>query len=193
MPIEFPDPASQTTYTYGALTWRWNGYAWEKQSPVLTFNGRTGAVQGVSAVNGLTGFLGITGGTDISVSVSGTTFTINYIGTGGGGSDFYYQNTAPVGATYGDRWLNSDSGSEYVFVYDGDSSQWIQPAVPTGVGTTGPAGATGATGPQGIQGNTGATGPQGATGPVGNYVISVNGMTGTVQYITDFKRGWFML
>ncbi len=124
----------------------------------------------VSAVNGLTGFLGITGGTDISVSVSGTTFTINYIGTGGGGggNDFYYQNNAPVGATYGDRWLNSDSGSEYVFVYDGDSSQWIQPAVPSGVGATGPVGATGATGPQGIQGNTGATGSQGNTGPTGS-------------------------
>jgi hypothetical protein len=35
-------------------------------------------------------------------------------------------------------------------------------------------GATGATGPQGIQGATGAT------GPVGNYVISFNGLTGAV-------------
>jgi hypothetical protein len=71
-------------------------------------------------------------------------------------------------------------------------------------GATGPQGiqgVTGATGPQGeqgiqgIQGATGATGPQGATGatgPVGDYVISVNGLTGTVQYITDFKRAWFM-
>jgi hypothetical protein len=24
------------------------------------------------------------------------------------------------------------------------------------------------------------------------YVASVNGLTGTVQYIVDFKRGWFL-
>jgi hypothetical protein len=67
-----------------------------------------------------------------------------------------------------------------------------------GTAAYGIVGPTGATGPQGPQGNTGATGSQGpqgntgATGPVGDYVISVNGLTGTVQYITDFKRGWFM-
>jgi hypothetical protein len=27
----------------------------------------------------------------------------------------------------------------------------------------------------------------------GGSVTSVNGLTGAVQYITDFKRGWFML
>jgi hypothetical protein len=122
----------------------------------------------------------IQGGTDISVSVSGTTFTINYTGTGGGGGSggnaFFYQNTTPVGATYGDRWLNSNSGSEYVFVYDGDSPQWIQPAVPSGVGATGPQGATGATGPQGVQGNTGATG---ATGPAGS--AGATGTTGPTE------------
>ena len=47
-------------------------------------------------------------------------------------------------------------------------------------GTTGPRGATGATGPQGIQGSTGATGP---AGPVGNYVVSVNGATGTITNV----------
>ena len=44
-------------------------------------------------------------------------------------------------------------------------------------------GADGATGPQGVTG---------ATGPVGDYVISVNGQTGAVEYIVDFKRGWFL-
>jgi hypothetical protein len=53
-------------------------------------------------------------------------------------------------------------------------------------GATGPqgnTGATGATGPQGNTGATGATGPQGntgATGPVGDYVISIRGLTGAV-------------
>ena len=51
------------------------------------------------------------------------------------------------------------------------ASNIITIATIVGVGATG---ATGATGPQGIQGATGAT------GPVGNYVISFNGLTGAV-------------
>lgn len=51
------------------------------------------------------------------------------------------------------------------------TSNIITIATIVGVGATG---ATGATGPQGIQGATGAT------GPVGNYVISFNGLTGAV-------------
>jgi collagen type VII alpha len=56
-------------------------------------------------------------------------------------------------------------------------------------GVVGGTGATGATGSQGIQGVTGATGSQGiqgvtgatgATGPVGDYVISIRGLTGAV-------------
>ena len=56
-------------------------------------------------------------------------------------------------------------------------------------GIQGPTGAAGATGSQGIQGPTGATGSQGpqgntgntgATGPVGDYVISLMGLTGAV-------------
>jgi hypothetical protein len=54
-------------------------------------------------------------------------------------------------------------------------------------GTNGTIGNTGGTGPQGIQGNTGntgGTGPQGNTGPVGDYVISFNGLTGAVTGVT---------
>ena len=55
-------------------------------------------------------------------------------------------------------------------------------------GATGPqgvTGATGATGPQGVTGATGATGPQGVTGPVGDYVISFNGLTGAVTGVAS--------
>jgi hypothetical protein len=39
----------------------------------------------------------------------------------------------------------------------------------------------------------GSDGVSGATGGVvGDYVISVNGLTAAVQYIVDFKRGWFL-
>jgi Major tropism determinant N-terminal domain/Collagen triple helix repeat (20 copies) len=98
------------------------------------------------------------------------------------------------------------------------STAWTSLTYYTGaVGATGATGATGAQGIQGIQGATGSTGAtgasgtngtngatgaqgvqgiQGATGASGaiptNYVISINGITGTVQYIVDYKRGWFL-
>jgi hypothetical protein len=96
-------------------------------------------------------------------------------------------------------WFNTTSGNIFVYITDGTSSYWVEPFGPQGAtganGTSGTNGATGATGANGTNGATGATGPQGvtgATGPVGDYVISVNGLTGAVQYIVDFKRGWFL-
>jgi hypothetical protein len=38
---------------------------------------------------------------------------------------------------------------------------------------------------------TAERGATGVAGSVGDYVISINGQTGAVEYISDFKRGWF--
>jgi hypothetical protein len=40
---------------------------------------------------------------------------------------FTYNVNPPSGATMGDRWMDSDNGIEYVYINDGNSSQWIQP------------------------------------------------------------------
>jgi hypothetical protein len=140
---------------------------------VWSINGLTGNVTGVcgpQGVTGATGPQGVTGAT----GPQGTT----------GAIAFTASPTAPTGATYGDMWFNTSSGNVFVYITDGSSSYWVEPF--------GPQGATGTAGVAGANGATGATGPQGATGPVGDYVISVNGSTGAVQYITDFKRGWFL-
>jgi hypothetical protein len=53
--------------------------------------------------------------------------------TGGGGGAYYSQNTAPGGTiNEGDRWFNTDTGIEYVYVYDDTSYQWIQPKPTSG-------------------------------------------------------------
>jgi hypothetical protein len=52
-------------------------------------------------------------------------------------------------------------------------------------GNTGPTGAQGPVGPQGPQGIQGNTGPTGPSGFVGDYVISFNGLTGTVTFAVD--------
>jgi hypothetical protein len=49
------------------------------------------------------------------------------------------------------------------------------------MGLQGATGAKGETGSQGIQGIQGVAGAKGETGPVGDYVISVNGLTGNVN------------
>ena len=72
---------------------------------------------------------------------------------GGGGAQVYYSDAPPASPNDGDFWFESDTGSFYVYLDDGDSLQWVevngQPG-PTGdVGATGEIGATGPTGPSG--------------------------------------------
>jgi len=171
----------------------------------------------VTSVNGFTGGITFAAGTGITFTTSAGTITLSTTGGGAGATgatgptgpqgvtgaiSFTSSTTAPAGATYGDMWFNTTSGNIFVYITDGTSSYWVEPFGPQGAtgangtsGTNGATGATGANGTNGATGATGATGPQGvtgATGPVGDYVISVNGLTGAVQYIVDFKRGWFL-
>ena len=85
MPFNFPpSPALNEIYPYGSRSWQWNGSAWNVYSSgtagisgpyVITFNGLTGAVTGVTT--GLANTFGplqsFTGG----ISVSGATFSSN--------------------------------------------------------------------------------------------------------------------
>jgi len=131
--------------------------------------GPTGSqgIQGNTGSTGPTGSQGIQGVTG-PAGVTGPTGPIGPTGaTGVGGNNFTFSTNAPVGSTHGDMWMDSNVGSFFVYVNDGDSTQWVE-----------------------VSGEV--VGSQGATGPVGDYVISVNGLTGAVQYIVDFKRGWFL-
>jgi hypothetical protein len=223
----------------GAVGIKFNGSNLIKSVSDINFtgNGVTVTQQGKNVeVNIPGGFSPLIGVAQI-VAGSGITLSpaegvgIVTISTLSSGSTYYYQSSEPTdsGITLGYRWMDSDTGIEYVYINDGNSNQWIQPTSNGSQGPQGVTGATGATGSQGIQGVTGATGSQGiqgvtgatgatgsqgiqgvtgATGATGsqgntgatgadgaiptNYVISVNGQTGAVQYIVDFKRGWFL-
>lgn len=48
-------------------------------------------------------------------------------GAGGGTGDFYYQNTAPSGASVGDRWMHSATGRLYVYIKGQNSTVWVEP------------------------------------------------------------------
>jgi hypothetical protein len=60
MPIDFPNPPLTIgeLYSFNSTTWQWNGYAWIISSSssiagdyVISFNGLTGAVTGVTTGN----------------------------------------------------------------------------------------------------------------------------------------------
>jgi hypothetical protein len=56
-------------------------------------------------------------------------FTINLSANTGGGLNYYVLPSAPTGVTLnnGDRWFDTTTGAEVVYINDGDSRQWIQP------------------------------------------------------------------
>jgi len=74
----------------------------------------------------------IAAGSNIEFSVSGATLTISSTASGGG-AGFTYTSSAPGSPEVGDRWMDSDTGKEYVYINDGDSSQWIQPVSTNGL------------------------------------------------------------
>ncbi len=43
------------------------------------------------------------------------------------GAEFYYQNTTPTPNNVGARWFNSDTGLEFVWIFDGTTNYWVQP------------------------------------------------------------------
>lgn len=65
-----------------------------------------------------------------SVTKEGGKVTVNIVGGGGvGNTNFFYQQTPPTeGVTVGSRWMDSDNGQEYIYINDGNSEQWVQPA-----------------------------------------------------------------
>jgi len=63
------------------------------------------------------------------VSITGTSDTV--IISTSGINNYYIQTIAPSGTTYsplydGDRWFNTTNGLEFVYIDDGNSSQWVE-------------------------------------------------------------------
>lgn len=57
-------------------------------------------------------------------------------GGGGGSGNFVFSNTAPTTAGIGDRWMDSDTLREFVYIYDGDNYLWVEPYIDTVVSGT---------------------------------------------------------
>lgn len=87
-------------------------------------------IQGTQGIQGVGGFQGLQG-------VIGPV-----------GYNYSYDTTPSSSPNVGDRWVDSNSGIEYTYIDDGDSSQWVEVSA---------SGFVGLQGVQGIQGITGAT------------------------------------
>ena len=61
-----------------------------------------------------------------------------------GYGEYYVSSTAPLSPNPGDRWLDSTDGSEYTYLSDGNSFQWVDTS-------------TGFVGAQGVQGTQGSS------------------------------------
>ena len=83
-------------------------------------------------------YQGQVGGTALArgdlVNVSNSDFLAkaNLAGVSGGGGNTTVSvgSSVPVSPSSGNLWLNTNTGSLYVYINDGTSSQWIQPSVP---------------------------------------------------------------
>jgi len=133
---------------------------------VIGVNGAPGA-QGAQGPTGPTGAQGPAGAQG-NQGVAGSTGP-----TGPVGYNYTYSATAPSAPAVGDRWIDANSGIEYTYVNDGNSSQWAEISASGALGPTGPTGPTGPVsttpGPTGATGPASTvTGPTGPTGPAGS-------------------------
>ena len=117
--MDFPNsPSVNDTYSVSGKTWKWTGTVWEVvRSVSIGPTGPTGAQGAASTVTGPTG-----------------------------GGLYSYSSTAPSSPAVGDRWIASETGIEYTYYNDGNSSQWVDSRASGYVGPTGPMGSTGPTG-----------------------------------------------
>lgn len=86
------------------------------------------SASGSTGPQGPTGPQGLTGSFSFTFSVTGNQGPTGPQGPAGSG--IYYvqgQPPAPTGSNSGDRWYDLTTGYEYVWINDGDSSQWVTP------------------------------------------------------------------
>ena len=100
MPLDFPSsPSVGDIYSFGGNSWRWNGNAWESYSSggISTY---------VETLNGLSGSVAVSGGTDIVVSITGQSVLLS-LNQGGLAADLPIATTGSPGiASFDDETFN---------------------------------------------------------------------------------------
>ena len=146
--------------------WVWDGDSWNNAGAIEGPQGPQGppgaaGPQGPQGIPGTPGAAGATG----AQGPKGDTGATGPQGPQGvpgadavGGATVTTSDTPPPAPVNGNLWHETDTGSTFIRIDDGTSSQWV--------GMAGP-GPKGDTGSQGPKGDTGAQGPPGADGSPG--------------------------
>ena len=98
--------------------------------PVLSFNGSTGAVQGVSSANGLTGAVTFRGGQGITNTVSGNTVTFNINYLNGGATFPSYSGASLAGTDILLQRRQSGAQEMYTSTVQNFMSYWVPQFIP---------------------------------------------------------------
>ena len=159
MAVNFPNnPSLNQSFTVGTITWRWNGYAWNR----IPDPGAKGEV-GTKGDKGEVGLTGATGdkGQKGDVLQKGNKGDQGAQGIKGQKGD---QGAQGPQGTQGPQGAQGPQGEQG----DKGSTGTQGPPGPIGPqGTQGNQGGSGSPGPIGPQGNQGTQGPQGPSGPQG--------------------------
>ena len=178
MAVNFPNnPAFNQTFTVGTITWRWNGYAWNR----IPDPGAKGEI-GTKGDKGEVGLTGATGdkGQKGDVLQKGNKGEIGEKGaTGAQGPQGAQGSQGQKGAT-GDQGPQGAQGDKGATGAQGTQGPTGPQGTQGSSGTQGPAGPIGPQGPQGSSGTQGPTGPQGAQGPPGPHGSNATLPTGTI-------------
>lgn len=175
MPINFPNsPSPSQLYTYDNKTWEWNGTYWEVYSALTSYITSAYTVgDGFSDISGVTGgniALKSFSGVNLTIIDNGEKLTFSAASQLGVVLSYYVSGSTPSGVTLnsGDRWLDTTTGDELVYVNDGDSAQWIQ------ICCGGSGGGGGSSTIQGITGITGTSGVSATTTDYGTTIINTS-------------------
>ena len=102
--------------------------------------------------------------------------------SGNAGNEYFIQTQpAPNANAVGDRWFDLTTGLEFVWIFDGDTYQWVSPGSNGISGSSGSSGISyGSSGSSGSSGLTGTSGSSGSMGTSGSSGTSgLNGSSGT--------------
>lgn len=122
-------PVSATTPSSGVTSITvGNGLSANSSTGAVTivFTGSTGISGDYLPLSGGT----VTGGTIFTNGLTANTISATtYLNLPISGLSYYVSAATPTGVTLisGDRWFNTATGIELVWINDGDSTQWIQP------------------------------------------------------------------
>ena len=119
MPLNFPtSPSNNQTYTFNNKTWIFDGYGWALDAntainniPIGNITPSTGNFTTINASGNITGSYFIGNGSQLT-GIAGTTTTCSA--------------SPPASPNSGDFWIDSNTGTMYIYFNDGTSNQWAE-------------------------------------------------------------------